>query len=145
MFELNETLKKDCIVLGDFPLCKVLLMNNVSVPWFILVPKEEDASELIDLTDEHRLMLNFESDRVSHFLKEELAADKLNVAAIGNIVPQLHIHHVARYKNDPCWPAPVWGNLEANPYSAEALQDLKDRFETYMQGKSFTPLRLGEE
>lgn len=111
-------------MLGRFELSHLLLMQDANYPWFILVPDREGISEIYQLSEEDQLQLMRESTLLSRVLQEQFGADKLNIAALGNIVPQLHLHHVARYRNDPAWPAPVWGKLPARPYDAQQLQDV---------------------
>jgi len=124
MFELHPRLAEDCIVVSDLPLCRLLLMNDANYPWFILVPRREGVREIFELTEEDQRQLLKESSALSRALVEQFAPDKINVAALGNMVPQLHIHHIARFSSDPAWPAPVWGHTPACPYpqgEAEAL------------------------
>jgi len=120
-FTLHANLAKDCIELGQLELCRVLLMNDSQFPWLILVPERENISEIHELSADDQLQLMRESCYISEKLAEVFQADKMNVAALGNIVPQLHLHHVVRYKTDKAWPAPIWGKFEAMPYSAAAL------------------------
>jgi len=124
---LHKQLEKDCIVLGRLDLCAVLLMPDANYPWLILVPQRENISEIYQLSEGDQQLLMRESSQVSRVLVELFDADKINVAALGNMVPQLHVHHVARYKTDVAWPAPVWGALAAKEYSAEALQKVVKR------------------
>ncbi|MBL4868942.1 MAG: HIT domain-containing protein [Pseudomonadales bacterium] len=119
MFSLHPTLAKDCFVLGHFPLCELLMMNDSQYPWFILVPQRENIKETYELSVADQHQLNKESCHLGKLLAAEFNADKMNIAALGNVVPQLHIHHIVRYKTDPAWPTPVWGRLPATPYSNE--------------------------
>lgn len=116
MFTLHPQLAKDCFVLGDWPLCRMLLMNDASYPWLILVPRRNGIREVHELEDADRRLLWDESAALSRALMAAFKGDKLNVAALGNVVPQLHVHHVVRFKTDPAWPAPVWGRLPPQPY-----------------------------
>ena len=125
MFSLAPELQKDCIELADWPLCKLLLMNDSQYPWFILVPRKEGVTEIIDLTEQEQLMLMQESAQLSRLLQSVFNPDKLNIAALGNMVPQLHIHHIARYRSDIAWPKPVWGLHPAVPYSEQQIAELK--------------------
>ncbi len=127
-FVLAPELTRDCIEVTDWPLCKVLLMNDSQYPWFILVPRKMGLKENIDLSEADQLLLMQESAKLSRLLQDVFSPDKLNVAALGNMVPQLHIHHIARYKTDAAWPAPVWGKNPAKPYSNEQLAQLKAVF-----------------
>ncbi|MDQ7072560.1 MAG: HIT domain-containing protein [Gammaproteobacteria bacterium] len=117
MFKLNSQLEQDTISIGEFPLSNVLLMNDVRYPWIILVPRVENITEIFELTDKQQQQLMYESNLVAKRLKALVQADKMNVAALGNVVSQLHIHHVARFRADEAWPAPVWGKGHAIHYS----------------------------
>jgi diadenosine tetraphosphate (Ap4A) HIT family hydrolase len=127
-FRLHPQLGADTFPLGDLPLCRCLLMDNAHFPWLILVPRSPNLRELTDLgaSDRHRLM--DEIALASSALQAEFTPDKLNVAALGNQVPQLHLHVIARFASDACWPAPVWGGPRI-PYAdpAPALARLKQR------------------
>jgi diadenosine tetraphosphate (Ap4A) HIT family hydrolase len=122
-FSLHERLAADCITLDDWPLCRVLLMNDASYPWLILVPRRPGLSEFHDVADADRPQLMVEIDRASRALKTRFDADKINVGALGNMVPQLHIHVIARYKEDPAWPGPVWGKQPPRRYEPGALRE----------------------
>ncbi|MFY8283962.1 HIT domain-containing protein [Pseudoalteromonas sp. SSMSWG5] len=128
LFSLAPELARDCIELADWPLCKVLLMNDSQYPWFILVPRQAELREIIDLSEELQIVFLQESAKLSKLIQQVFTPDKLNVAALGNMVPQLHIHHIARFKSDPAWPAPVWGKLPAIPYTDEQIKQLKAHF-----------------
>lgn len=128
MTELHPRLAADCILLGRFPLCRLLLMNDCSYPWFILVPDRDDIREIYQLGDEDRARLLRESCVLSDFLMTAFEGDKLNIAALGNQVPQLHLHHIVRYRGDPAWPAPVWGRHPPLPYSASAEVNIRTKF-----------------
>lgn len=118
-FQLHPQLKKDCFILGNFELCQVLLMNDSQFPWFILVPQRTDIREIYELTDAEQILLIRESSYLAKKLAEIFNADKLNIAAIGNLVSQLHLHHVVRYVNDKAWASPVWGKFAAVPYTEQ--------------------------
>ena len=126
-YQLDAQLKRDCIVLGRFSLCDLLLMNDANYPWFILVPRRADVSEIYHLSNLDQQQLLAESSLLSSNLADIFNADKMNVAALGNVVKQLHLHHVVRYQDDPAWPAPVWGKLAARAYSAEQIDELRER------------------
>jgi len=126
-FKLHSGLAIDSIEILDFPLCKLLLCNDCNHPWFILVPQIADIEEIYQLDWQQQQQFLNESSLLSEFLKQEFSADKMNVAALGNVVPQLHIHHVVRYKNDPCWPKPIWGQHPEKPYQENELQVLINR------------------
>ena len=127
MFSLDERLLNDCEVLGKFELCHVLLMRDANYPWCVLVPNREGKVEIFDLTEEDQNQLQLESITLLNYLKKDFNADKMNVAALGNVVSQLHIHHIVRYSNDIAWPAPVWGAHPAKSYSVQALNQLRDK------------------
>ena len=122
---LHPQLEKDCFVIGRFPLCLLLLINDANYPWFILVPQREGIIEIHQLSDEDQQQLMRESSMLATCIEKEFNADKINLAALGNMVPQLHIHHIVRYKSDPAWPAPAWGKLEAVPYLDEEVKILR--------------------
>jgi diadenosine tetraphosphate (Ap4A) HIT family hydrolase len=124
MFELHPQLAKDCEVVGDLPLTRVLLNRDSLYPWLILVPRREAIGEIFQLSIADQQQLLQESSLVGEMMMAKFQADKLNVAALGNMVPQLHIHHIARYKNDKAWPNPVWGFATAERYEQAALQVL---------------------
>ncbi|SFC36480.1 HIT domain-containing protein [Pseudoalteromonas denitrificans] len=128
MFELAAELKRDCIELADWPLCKVLLLNDSQYPWFILVPRKNGLKEIIDLSEQDQIVFIKESAILSKLIQEVFNPDKLNVAALGNMVAQLHIHHIARFKTDAVWPAPVWGKLPVKPYSNEQIGEIINQF-----------------
>ncbi len=127
MFNLDPRLQQDTFVLGDFPLCRLLLMNDANYPWFILVPRREAVSELfqLDVADQQQLWL--ETTQLAEVLKDAFIADKMNVATLGNVVSQLHMHVVVRRCEDPAWPAPVWGKHPARPYAGDEITALRDR------------------
>ncbi len=125
MFVLDERLKNDTCLMGDLPLCRVLLMNDSRYPWLILVPRQADISEVFQLSAPQQQTLWQETTQVAHALNTLFAADKMNIATLGNVVNQLHMHVVARMRNDAAWPAPVWGKGTAEPYSAEQIQLLR--------------------
>jgi len=125
MIEIHPQLEKDCIVLGEFSLCSLLLLNDSNYPWFILLPNRKGLSEIHQLSTDDRQQLFTESMFFCQCLEQVFQPDKLNIAALGNVVPQLHIHHIARFKTDACWPAPVWGSVAAIPYTIKQLDNLK--------------------
>ena len=128
-FQLHKMLVKDCIEIYEFPLCKVLLMNDSQYPWFILVPKINDVIDLYELEWEHQVQFLNESSLLSEIIMGIFNGTKLNVAAIGNICPQLHIHHIVRFENDIAWPKPVWGAYPAIAYEEKALINIKERMQ----------------
>ena len=134
MFELHPRLVRDTYVIGDFPLSRLLLMNDASYPWFILVPRRADIVEIFELRHDDQLQLLKESSQLSMVLSRVFEADKLNIAALGNMVPQLHIHHIVRYRSDQAWPQPVWGRFPAQPYPKRALQETCANLIEQLQG-----------
>lgn len=131
MIQLHDQLKKDCFVLGEFKLCSLLLLNDANYPWFILVPMREQVTEIHQLSEQDQLQLLQESICFSRCLEDVFKPDKLNIAALGNVVPQLHIHHIARYTTDACWPAPVWGAVQAVPYGDDQRSDITSKLKQW--------------
>ncbi len=127
MAEIHPQLAKDGIYLGRFALSHLLLMNDSNYPWFILVPDRDGIREIYQLQTADRQQLLDESCQLSEFLMREFKGEKLNVAALGNQVPQLHLHHIVRYASDPAWPVPVWGKHPPQAYSKDALDEIKDK------------------
>ncbi len=121
MFELHTQLAKDCVLLGDLSLCRVLLMNDASYPWLVLVPQREGIAELFQLPRIDQQQLLDECSAVAGALAGHFCADKMNIAALGNIVPQLHLHVIVRYRGDVAWPRPVWGAMPTQHYNDELL------------------------
>ena len=115
-FELAAPLRAECHVLGRLPFCHVLLLNKAEVPWFILVPETQHI-ELCDLSAAEQLLLQDEINRLSRFVRAHFAISKLNVAAIGNVVAQLHIHVIGRHPEDPWWPQVAWGQHSEGGYA----------------------------
>ena len=127
MFVLDSRLHQDTLALGDFPLCRLLLSNDSNYPWFILVPRRPGISEVFDLSADDQLQLWQETSFLSKTLKVVFGADKLNVAALGNVVSQLHMHVIVRKRNDIAWPAPVWGKHPAVPYAEEQFVAIREQ------------------
>jgi diadenosine tetraphosphate (Ap4A) HIT family hydrolase len=121
VWSLHPQLARDTAPAGDLALSRVLAMNDGNYPWVILVPRRAGVVEVIDLDESERGRLMGEIAQVSAALKRMTGCDKLNVAAIGNVVPQLHVHVVARRTSDAAWPKPVWGAVPANPYATSEL------------------------
>ncbi|MEM7304208.1 MAG: HIT domain-containing protein [Pseudomonadota bacterium] len=124
MADIHPQLRDDCLVLGRFTLSHLLLMQDATYPWFILVPDRENISEIYQLSDDDQSQLLLESSFLAEFLMNVFKGDKMNIAALGNIVPQCHLHHVVRYHSDPAWPSPIWGKLPAKRYTESALNDV---------------------
>ena len=129
MANIHPQLRKDCIILGRFELSHLLLMNDTSYPWFILVPDRDQVTEIYQLSESDQQLLWRESSLLSRLLMETFQGDKLNVAAIANLVSQLHLHHVVRFKNDRAWPAPVWGRFAAVAHDDSSLRALLERLD----------------
>jgi len=114
-FSLHPQLAADCLEIGDWPLCRLLRMNDRTYPWLILVPRRAGMREIIDLPRADQARLMEEIAVASDVLRRETGADKLNVAALGNAVPQLHVHVIGRFTTDPAWPRPIWGVVPPAP------------------------------
>lgn len=127
MFTLHPRLEADCFVMGDFPLSRLLLMNDARYPWFILVPRREDIQEIFQLGAEEQMQLQRESSLLGKHLMERFGGDKLNIAALGNLVAQLHIHHIVRYLDDATWPGPVWGLGMPLPYAEAQVEEIRGK------------------
>ena len=121
-WSLSAQLEKDTINIGDLPLSRVLVIKDASYPWLLLVPRRPNVSEIIDLEEIEQAQLMTEISRVGRALKELTKCDKLNIAALGNMVPQLHVHIIARRSSDAAWPRPVWGVMQPLPHDAEEVQ-----------------------
>lgn len=122
MFELHPRIDADTALVCEWALSRVLLMNDSAYPWLILVPRRPATAEITDLDPAERLTLMEEISRASSGLRSLVSPDRINVAALGNVVPQLHVHVIARFTADPAWPKPVWGAFPARPYTPEALE-----------------------
>ena len=132
-FALDPRLAADTFVVGETPLSQVLLMNDARYPWLILVPWRCDITEPFELSEADQAQLWRESMRLGEAMKAHFAADKLNIAALGNQVAQLHVHHIARFHADDAWPGPVWGVGSAVPYSEAALKVLMNELRSLLK------------
>ena len=121
-WSLHTQLKQDTIDIGDLPLCRVLVIKDANYPWLLLVPRRDRAVEIIDLAEVEQAQLTTEVSRVARALKDITKCDKLNIAALGNMVPQLHVHIIARRIGDAAWPRPVWGVAPPLSHDAEEVQ-----------------------
>jgi diadenosine tetraphosphate (Ap4A) HIT family hydrolase len=130
-FTLHERLAADTVALADWPLSRVLLMKDANYPWLILVPRRPGLKEFHDMAETDLAQATAEICRASRVLQSRFSPDKINIGALGNMVPQLHIHVIARFRNDPAWPGPVWGARPAEPYESGALQE---RIESLREG-----------
>ena len=132
-YELHPQLAADSHPVAPFELCELRLMDDANYPWLVLVPRLPDARELLDLDQTQRHLLTDEIDRAARTLRDAFHPHKLNVAALGNLVPQLHVHVIARYAHDAAWPRPVWNVGTAQAYSADALQARLARLRAALQ------------
>ena len=123
-FTLDSRLQADTNILGESALNLLLLMNDSRYPWCILVPKQQGLQEIYQLSESDQFSLTKESSLLATVMMDLLPLDKMNIGALGNVVSQLHVHHVGRRKNDPAWPGPVWGHSPAIPYTSEGKQEL---------------------
>lgn len=126
-FQLHELLVRDCIELTDLPLSKLLLMNDSQYPWFVLVPKVNNIQDIYQMEWEDQQQFLNESSMLSEVLMELFQGDKMNVAALGNVCPQLHVHHIVRFQGDIAWPQPIWGVHPLKAYSEEQIQEIKNK------------------
>jgi diadenosine tetraphosphate (Ap4A) HIT family hydrolase len=115
-WSLDPQLARDTVVVGDLPLCQIRLINDANYPWLLLIPRRSNVSEVIDLREPDRAQLMREIAHAADALKDGMRCDKINIAALGNVVAQLHVHVIARYRSDPAWPKPVWGASPALAY-----------------------------
>ena len=119
-WSLHPQLEADTALIGDLPLSRLLAINDATYPWLVLVPRRAGAVEIADLGADAAVLMD-EIVRMSRLLKTVTGCDKINVGAIGNVVPQLHVHIVARRKDDPLWPKPVWGHMQPRKGEAAAF------------------------
>ena len=127
VFRLHERLKADTIGLGSSSLCEIRLMNDSTWPWVLLVPAVAGIREIYQLSADQQHQLVCESSALSEAMMDVFGGDKMNVAALGNMVPQLHLHHIVRFEGDPAWPGPVWGKQAPVAYSDEELEQVRSR------------------
>ena len=137
MFVLDTRLHEDTWLIGDFPLCRLLLSNDSNYPWFILVPRREGISELFQLDEHDQQLMWAETTALARTLKDAFGADKMNVATLGNVVSQLHMHVIVRYQDDVAWPGPVWGKHPAKPYTQAEVGAIQDKLKSVL-GVEFT-------
>ncbi|HSP58066.1 MAG TPA: HIT family protein [Halomonas sp.] len=126
-FQPDARLAADSHALAELPLCQVRLMNDSRFPWLVLLPRRPGVSEVFDLEEDEQQQLWREATAVGRTLKDSFNGDKLNIATLGNMVAQLHVHVIVRHRGDAAWPAPVWGHGQPEAYRPEALQDLQAR------------------
>lgn len=134
MFVLDTRLHEDTWLIGDFPLCRLLLSNDSNYPWFILVPRREGISELFQLDDRDQQLMWSETTDLAGLLKGLFGADKMNVATLGNVVSQLHMHVIVRYQTDAAWPGPVWGKHSAKPYTQAEVDVIRGKLKSVLDG-----------
>ena len=133
MFILDKKLQQDSFFIADLELCKVLLMNDANYPWLILVPRQNNLKDIVDLSFDDQIILLKEINFVAEIFKKEFEFDKLNIANLGNVVSQLHIHVIARKKNDVTFPRPVWGNAQALEYCGNNLTKTLEKIQKYFK------------
>jgi diadenosine tetraphosphate (Ap4A) HIT family hydrolase len=133
-FALDDRLAADTVEVARWPLCRVLLNRDATYPWLILVPARPSLRDLDDVAPADRAALFAEIDRASKALKALSAPDKINVAALGNVVAQLHVHVIARHRGDPAWPNPVWNAVPRRDYAPAALEDIRRRLAGLLGG-----------
>lgn len=138
MFNLHPQLAKDTFLVGEFPLTTCRLMNDCQFPWLILIPRVAGVKELYELSQYDQAQFLRESSWLSSQLAKTFQADKMNIAALGNQVPQLHFHHIVRYQNDVAWPNPVWGR-PAIPYTSEVLNHMQQTLMMALRGHRDMP------
>ena len=119
---LHPQLERDTVNMGDLPLSRVLVINDANYPWLLLVPRRNEVVEILDLDEVEQAQLMAETTRVARALREITQCDKLNIAALGNVVPQLHVHIIARRTSDAVWPRPVWGAVPPLAHDPEELK-----------------------
>lgn len=130
-FILHPQLEADTLLIQELPVSRLLLMNDSRLPWFILVPRKANIKEIYELDTKEQIQLLNEITSLSKWAHDFFKADKMNVAALGNMVPQLHIHVIARQKNDFAWPKPVWGVGTREPYSSNEAKQLIESVKKY--------------
>jgi diadenosine tetraphosphate (Ap4A) HIT family hydrolase len=126
-FTLDSRLAADTLPIGDLPLCSALLLDDARFPWFVLVPRRAGVTEVTDLSDGDAAALMGEIRIATGVMLELAKPDKVNVGALGNVVSQLHVHVVGRFRSDPAWPGPVWGHGSRAPYPHHAAAALVER------------------
>ncbi|MBI1363554.1 MAG: HIT domain-containing protein [Proteobacteria bacterium] len=141
MFALHPQLQADTFPVTDLQLCRVLLMNDCNYPWVILVPRKDNIREIHQLDGAERQTLMDEMSNVAQKLEHAFSAKKMNVAALGNMVPQLHVHVVARFEEDPAWPTPIWGKVPAKPYDEQSKALMLERVRSLLVPEADMPLQ----
>ncbi|MGY4878470.1 HIT domain-containing protein [Vreelandella aquamarina] len=131
---LDERLEADTIPVTELPLCRVLLMNDTRFIWVILVPRQPGASEVFDLSTEDQQQFWHETTVLAAAMKASFEGDKINIATLGNVVSQLHMHIVVRRQDDAAWPGPVWGNGTAEPYTPDQQASVRAQLLAEIEG-----------
>jgi len=126
-FKIHDMLLKDTFEIAQLKLCDLRMMNDKNYPWFVLIPRVFDIQDIYQLTRAEQQQFLDESSLISKTLMKLFNGKKMNVAALGNVCPQLHIHHIVRYENDVAWPNPVWGAFPAKHYSTSEVEEIKEK------------------
>jgi len=145
MFELHPKLAEDCFHLGNFELSQLLMMNDYHFPWFILVPQRANITEIFQLSESDQIQLIKESSYLSSIIKTQFKATKINVAALGNMVPQLHLHVIGRFNFDTSWPHPVWGRAQSLAYTNEQLMERIEFMRSAFKQRGELPFKWQEQ
>ena len=124
-FTLHSRLAADCISIGTLPLCEILLLNDARYAWFILVPRRAGIREVYEMSEADQQQMTRESSAFGMAIMDAFNGDKLNIGALGNMVPQLHIHHIVRHEGDAAWPGAVWGVGTGVNYAAHKIDEMK--------------------
>lgn len=135
-FQLHPQLEGDCITVAELPLCRVLLLNDSRYPWLVLIPRRADIVEVYELTDTEQQQLWQEVTRCGEALMQRHNGYKLNIGALGNMVPQLHVHVIVRNPDDEAWPGPVWGVGKATPYSQQEITQYIQQYSSMLKTKA---------
>ncbi len=134
MFKLDGKLENDTVKVDSLQLCDLLLMDDAKYTWFVLVPRIDDIVEILDLDEGAQKILLDEINYIAAFLKNDLKSDKINIATLGNMVKQFHVHVIARYENDHSFPNPVWCGNEALHYTGDEMEKLIKKYNDFKQG-----------
>jgi diadenosine tetraphosphate (Ap4A) HIT family hydrolase len=132
--ELDERLVRDSYPIAELSLCQLRLMDDTRFAWLLLIPRRANVSEVFDLDETDQRQLWHETSEVGRMLKALTQADKINVATLGNVVAQLHVHVVARRRDDDAWPGPVWGHGQPQPYDLNGLAAMRDHLLAQLDG-----------
>lgn len=136
-FEIDERLARDSLPVTELPLCQLRLMDDARYPWLVLIPRRSGISEVYQLEEQDQRQLWREATAIGHAMMAMFEGDKLNIASLGNVVAQLHVHVVVRRRDDDSWPAPVWGRGEARPYDLEAQGGMRERILAELENLMF--------